>query len=56
MISFGVSVGNLSADDWVCTFVLLVVLVRHPGLAVGSSWVMPGLWIQLKIFVRVPTN
>ena len=40
---FEVSVGSLSADDWVCVFILLVVWLRHPALGAASSWVMPDL-------------
>ena len=33
----------LSADDWVCTFVLFVVWVRHSAQGATGGWVMPGL-------------
>ena len=42
-LCFEVAVGSLSADIWVCVFVLPVVWLRHPALGVASSWVMPGL-------------
>ena len=43
MVCFGVPVGILSADDWVCVFVLLVVWVRHPTMGAAGSWVMLSL-------------
>ena len=33
----------LSADDWVCIFVLFVVQMRHPAQVATGGWVMPGL-------------
>ena len=33
----------LSADDWVCIFVLFVVKMRHPAQGATGGWVMPGL-------------
>ena len=30
----------LSADDWVCVFILFVVWVRHPAESPGGSWIM----------------
>ena len=36
----------LSADDWVCIFVLLVVLMRRPTQGAIGGWVMPGLILQ----------
>ena len=58
VVCFRMSVDNLSADDWVRTFVLFVdwVEASWTGLVAGSSWVLPGLWIQAKIFVGVLTN
>ena len=32
----------LSADDWVCIFVLFVVSMRHPALGATGGWVMQG--------------
>ena len=43
MVGIRVSVGNLSADDWVCVLVLLVVWVRCPALGAADNWVMLGL-------------
>jgi len=45
---FGVSVGSLYANDWVCVLVLLVVWVRHPVLGAADSWVVPGLGYRWK--------
>ena len=36
----------LSADGWVCTFVLFVVWMRHPAQGAIGGWVMPGLVLQ----------
>ena len=33
----------LSADDWVCTFVLFVVWMRHPAQGATGGWVVLGL-------------
>ena len=33
----------LSADDWVCIFVLFVVQMRHPAQGAIGGWVMQGL-------------
>ena len=33
----------LSADDWVCIFVLFVVYKRHPAQSATGGWVMPAL-------------
>ena len=33
----------LSADDWVCIFVLFVVWMRHPAQGAIGGWVMQGL-------------
>ena len=33
----------LSADGWVCIFVLFVVYMRHPAQGVTGGWGMPGL-------------
>ena len=30
----------LSADDWVCIFVLFVVYMRHPAQGATGGWVM----------------
>ena len=40
----------LSADDWVCIFVLFVVYMRHPAQGALGGWVMLGLifkWFPL---------
>ena len=40
----------LSADDWVCIFVLFVVWMRHPAQGSTGSWVIAGLifkWFSL---------
>ena len=39
----------LSADAWVCIFVLFVLWMRHPAQGATGEWVMPGL-----IFKRFP--
>ena len=47
----------LSADDWVCIFVLFVVYMRHPAQGVIGGWVMPGLvfqWFPLCEFLILP--
>ena len=44
----GVSVGSLSADDWVCVFVMLLIWVRHPALCVASSLVASDLGQRWK--------
>ena len=36
----------LSADDWVCIFVLFIVYVRHPAQGATGGWVLPGLIFQ----------
>ena len=43
MVRFRVPVGTLSADDWVCVSVLLVVWVRRPAAGTAGSWVMLSL-------------
>ena len=43
----------LSADDWICIFVLFVVKMRHPAQAATGGWVMLGLvfkWFPLCEF------
>jgi len=40
----------LSADDWVCVFVLLIVWVRHPALDVA------GYCIQVEAFMGILTK
>ena len=50
------SVGSLSANDWVCIPVLLVVWVRHPALGDASRWGGAKSWIQVEVFVGVPTD
>ena len=43
----------LSADDWVCTFFLFVVWMRHPAQGATGGWVMLGLvfkWFSLCEF------
>ena len=43
----------LSADNWVCIFVLFVVLTRHPAQGAIGGLVMPGLvfkWFPLYEF------
>ena len=40
----------LSADDWVCIFVLFVVYMKHPVQGTIGGWVMPRLvynWLPL---------
>ena len=39
----------LSADDWICIFVLFVVCTRLPAQGANGGWVMPGL-----VFKRFP--
>ena len=36
----------LSADDWVCIFVLFVVYMRHPAQVATGGWVMLGLVLK----------
>ena len=36
----------LSADDWVCIFVLFVVWLRHPVQGAIGGWVLLGLVLQ----------
>ena len=43
LVCFGMSVGVLSADNWICVLVLLVVWLRYPVLGAASYWVVPGL-------------
>lgn len=33
----------LSADNWICVLVLLVVWLRYSVLGAASYWVVPGL-------------
>ena len=43
----------LSADDWVCIFVLFDVWMRLPAQGATGGWVMPGLvfkWFPLCEF------
>ena len=43
----------LSADDWVCIFVLFVVQMRHTAQGATSGWVILGLvfrWFPLCEF------
>ena len=43
----------LSADDWVCIFVLFLVYMRHPAQCATGGWVMQGLvfkWFPLYEF------
>ena len=43
----------LSAEDWVCIFVLFVVWMRHAAQNATDGWVMPGLvfkWFPLWEF------
>ena len=42
MMCFGVSVGSLSDDYWICVLVLFVVWVRCPALGTADTWVVPG--------------
>ena len=37
----------LSADDWVCNFVLFVVQMRHPAQGATGGWVTLGLVFKL---------
>ena len=49
----------LSADDWVCIFVLLVVLMRRPTQGAFGGRVMPGLvlkWFPLCEFSLFDTS
>ena len=43
VVGFEVSVASLSANDWVCVFVLPVGWVRCLALGAAGSWVIPGL-------------
>ena len=43
MMCFGVFVGSLSDDYWICVLVLFVVWVRCPALGTADTWVVPGL-------------
>ena len=36
----------LSADEWVCIFVLFVVWMGHPAQGATGAWVMLGLVFQ----------
>ena len=36
----------LSADDWVCSFVLFVVWMRYPGQGNIGGWLMLGLALK----------
>ena len=45
---FWVSMGHLSAYDWVYFPFLLVVWVRHPAVGSAGSWVMPGLGFKWR--------
>ena len=36
----------MSADEWVCIFVLFVVSMRRPEQGAAGGWVMPGLVFQ----------
>ena len=48
----------LSADDWVCIFVLFVVQMRHPAQGATGGSVMPGLvfqWFPLCEFSLLDT-
>ena len=43
----------LSADDWICIFVLFFVYMRPPEQGSTGGWVMPGLvfkWFPLCEF------
>ena len=43
----------MSADDFICTFVLFVVKMRRPAQGATGGWVMPGLvfrWFPLCEF------
>ena len=43
----------LSADDWVCIFVLFIVQVRRPAQGATGGWLMLGLvfkWFHLREF------
>ena len=43
----------LSAEEWVCIFVLFVVCMRCPDQGATGSWVLPGLvfkWFPLWEF------
>ena len=48
----------LSADNWVCIFVLFVVLTKHPAQGAIRGWVIPGLvfkWSPLCEFLVFDT-
>ena len=48
----------LSADDWVCIFVLFVLQMKHPVQGATGGWVMPGLvfkWFPLCEFSLIDT-
>ena len=48
----------LSADNWVCIFVLFVVLTRHPAQGAIGGWVILGLvckWSPLCEFLVFDT-
>ena len=51
--SFGVSVGNLSADDLVCALILLACS-RHLVLGVAASWQVPGLVFSGELHGNTP--
>ena len=58
MLCFGVCVGSLSADDWVCVLVLLVACVRCPVLGDAGSCVLAGFgykWRSLWEFSLINT-
>ena len=49
----------LSADDWVCIFVLFVVYMRRPSQGTSGGWVMLGLvfkWFPLCEFSLFDTT
>ena len=49
----------LSADDWVCIFVLFVIYMRRPVQGALGGWVMLGLvfkWFHLCEFSLFDTS
>ena len=44
----------LSADDWVCSFVLFAVYMGCPAQGATGGWVMPGL--VFKCFLCVSSH
>ena len=58
MLCLGMSMGILSADDWIGVSVLRVIWVSCPVLGAASSWVVPGVgyrWRPLQEFSLIDT-